>query len=284
MAAGLVCALAPARGALADGYTGVRALGTGGATRAVASGQSALLANPSGMSLIRSYSIEGGYQIGTKDSAHGLHAAVVDSTSGFGLGGGISYTFFRASPDAVPSQTAHDLRFGLSFPFADKVFLGVAGRYLAVTDPKSGSGLTVDAGLTLRPVPEVAAGVAGQNLREIDVGLPLAERAVGYGVAFLGLPDLILLVDGRTVLATALTGDKAKTSVMGGLEYFLAKKVALRAGGGWDALRDAGYASGGVSSVSEALAFDLSASQDVSGDRKLTTLAAGVRIFVPAPP
>ncbi len=92
-----------------------------------------------------------------------------------------------------------------------------------------------------------------------------------------------------TALCQALTVNDATrgvlTSVMGGVEYLWQRKVAFRAGGGWDALARNAYLSAGLSYVSTDGAVDVGARQEVAGPgaTKETFVGAAVRLFVPQP-
>src|SRR4051794_30884051 len=111
-----LCALAlpaasalPARAATPP-IPGTRALGMGGALRGSATGDSALTLNPSGMSLLRAYVIEAAY---LHDRAGGGHSnvgrlSIVDSTSGFNLGGGVYYNYLAQEPAGAPKRSGHE--------------------------------------------------------------------------------------------------------------------------------------------------------------------------------
>src|SRR5215208_2580193 len=75
-----------------------RSIGMGGALRGAATGTAALSLNPSGISLARSYVVEGGYQYLRGLDGHVAGLAIADSTSGFNLGGGLYYTYATAAP------------------------------------------------------------------------------------------------------------------------------------------------------------------------------------------
>jgi len=97
--AGLIAGFVFGAPAWAEGtlFPGARPLGIGGALRAVATGDSGPMLNPSGISLIRSYSLEGGYQFGKTPDSHDMRISAVDSTSNLNLGGALYYAYHRAS-------------------------------------------------------------------------------------------------------------------------------------------------------------------------------------------
>jgi hypothetical protein len=249
--------------------------------RAAATGDAGPMLNPSGISLIRAYTAEGGYQYGSRDSTHDGRVSVVDSTSGLNLGGALFYTFHAASPGGV-SQTGQMGGASLSFPLGDVLFIGVTGKYLRYSTTK---GFTLDAGLTVRPVQFLSLAAVGYNLT--NPGNSVAPQGVGGGACLSLLPGLLLLVDSvlERVSRDATNPQETRSSVyyvMGGGEYQVGT-LAVRLGGGSDGLHRNGYVSGGFSFVSGIGALDMSLRQDVSGDRKGTFLGISVRLFVPAP-
>lgn len=252
--------------------------------RAAATGDAGPMLNPSGISLVRAYTAEGAYQYGSRDSTHDVHASLVDSTSGFNLGGALFYTFHTASP-AGATQTGHLGGASLSFPLGDLVFLGGTAKYLYFSTEASGTTntkkeFTFDAGLTIRPAQFLALAVVGYNLTNPETSF--APQSLGGGVSVSFVPGLLLLLDG---VLERVSGDPTRSKayyIMGGGEY-LAKTLAARLGGGRDGFNKNGYLSGGVSFVSGVGALDISMRQDISGDRKGTFVGVSGRLFVPAP-
>jgi hypothetical protein len=238
--------------------------------------------NPSGMSLIRSYAVEGGYQYLRKGEGHILHASIVDSTSASNVGGALYYTYLTASPATGLETSGHETGVALSFPFGERFSLGGTAKYLHFdTAGTLKKGFVFDAGATIRPAPGVALAVVGYNLRNLDI--PLFPRALGGGASVGLMPDLLITLDAVGELSDAPAGRDKAVSVMGGAEYVFAKKVAVRGGGGRDGMRKNGYVSAGLSLLSETGALDLGLRQDVSGAIKETFAAASARLFVPAP-
>jgi hypothetical protein len=235
--------------------------------------------NPSGISLMRSYVVEGSYQYSSRDSGNGAHVSAVDSTSGFNLGGALSYTFFTAKPQGG-TQTAHLGGASLSFPFSDLIFVGASAKYLYWSSTQADGtsmtrrGFILDAGLTIRPLPIFSLGVVGYNLTNRDNSL--VPQAVGGGVSLSLFPGLSLLLD--SVLERA-SGRSNPYYIMGGAEY-MSRTMAVRFGGGRDGLYRSGYLSGGVSAVSTIGALELALRQDISGIRKGTFVGVSVRLFV----
>ena len=281
----LAATLLPSANSHADGtrFPGTRALGMGGALRAAATGDSALQLNPSGISLARAYFVEAAYQHSSPAASHDVHASVVDSTSGFNVGGGFYYSYLSASPTGLPSANGHQLGIPLSFPFLDKVFLGATGKYLRLGfgDDTKKKGFTIDVGLTLRPIPFLSLAAIGYNLN--DLGTAWAPRAFGGGIAILPMPILLI---GYDMVWETVYGDPTREKAlyyMGGAEFTLDQVAAFRAGGGKDGLTKNGYFSVGFSGIqSQVGALDIGFRRDISGHSQATILSVSARIFVPA--
>ncbi len=103
--------------------------------------------------------------------------------------------------------------------------------------------------------------MVGSNIRSLDNSQ--APQAIGYGVAVLPTPALVLAADGLTrFTADSQTGRKG-TSAMVGASYTLFGKMGLRAGGGYDAATGNGYATLGLSAISDIGALDGGVRQDL---------------------
>ncbi|MEO8213730.1 MAG: hypothetical protein ABI560_11085 [Myxococcales bacterium] len=274
-------------------YVGSRALGMGGAGRADARGGEGPLLNPAGMSLMRLYTIDGGYQYINRGGGHLAHASVVDSTSGFNLAGALFYTYRSLDVPGGGTVTGHEPGVSLSFPFGDRVLLGFSGKYLHVAgepaeaDGRSNhSGFTADVGLIVRAGAMLTVGATVYNLH--DLSTVHAPVALGYGIAFYPIPDFVILVDGLHDFTSARRpapepSGGTTTSVGGGAEFTLQRRVVFRAGGGSDGRTEHGYVTGGIAAISELGAVDAGFRQDVSGDLKATVVAVGLRLFIPQP-
>ena len=282
--AGLIGVTVVSTPAWAEGmlFPGARPLGTGGAMRAVATGDAGPMLNPSGISLMRSYALEGGYQYGKTPGSHDLRLSAVDSTSAFNLGGALYYSYHRDSPTDAVTQSGHLVGGSLSFPFLDKLFAGANIKYVHFADAAAVThkGFTFDAGVTVRPIPQISVGGVAYNLRDLDT--EWAPLGFGGGVAALPMPALLLVFD---TVWTKVKGDLARDHVwsyMGGGEFSFATIAAFRAGGGHDGLTRNSYASAGITALaSEVGALDLGVRQDVSGTSKSTIVGVSARLFVP---
>lgn len=281
------------RAGAAEDLVGTRALGMGGALRGAATGDSGPLLNPSGMSMIRSYSLEAAYGHSTRRSDEFFHGSIVDTTSGFKIGGGAYYTYHSTSPAGLPGGSGHEGGLALSVPFGDKLALGGTAKYFSLSGEQAAvgnkGGLTFDVGATVRPVTGLSVGMVGTNVRNLHN--PQAPRALGYGIAFNPGAELIFVLDGVTTFTAPGENRRKGTSVMGGGEIFLAGRFAVRAGGGFDASDRNGYFSLGFSAISEIGALDLGGRRDTfrgtmadgSPSKLETILGVSLRLFVPQP-
>ncbi|MFL5307768.1 MAG: hypothetical protein ACJ8F1_21295 [Polyangia bacterium] len=291
LAVALTAAVAPRARAFEE-FTPTLPLGMGGASRAWATGDAGPLLNPSGMTLVKAYTLEGTYGYGTRQDDQFLHASVVDNTSSYNLAGGIYYTYHSMDPSGGVSGHGHEAGLALAFPFGNYVAIGATLKYfnLAGGDAVGGhdGGVTFDLGLTVRPMPVLSLALVGSNIRNLDNSQ--APQALGYGVAVLPTPALVLAADGLTrFTADSQTGRKG-TSAMVGASYTLFGKMGIRAGGGYDAVTGNGYATLGLSAISDIGALDggvrqdLFRSQDAAGVSRPreTVVGLSLRIFIPA--
>ena len=274
-----------------EDFTPTEALGMGGASRAWAIGDEGPLLNPSGMSLSKAYTIDGTYGYASRLSEQFLHAGIVDSTSPFNLAGGLYYTYHSSDPTGGPSGHGHEGGLALSFPFGPYVSIGATLKYFKLEDADVFSGhdggLTFDVGATIRPTEIVSLGLVGTNLR--DLATSQATQALGYGLALIPLTNMLVVADGLThFTADDQTGRKG-TSLMGGAGYTFFSKLAVRAGGGYDAATGNGYLTFGLSGVSEIGAFDGGIRQDLTrsmlasgAEVRETVLQVSLRLFIPA--
>jgi len=283
----IMSALAPAGAAAYPDAVGARPLAMGQAGRADARGTDGLALNPAGMSLATLYAIAADYQILNRSGGQTVRVAIADSTSASGLGGGVYYGYRAASPAGVPSLHAHEAGLALSYPFVDRVFIGATAKYLwqsGGAEPDGSdhhSGFTIDAGLALRASPLLTLGVTGHNL--VDRSTTQQPVALGYGLAFTPRPELSVVFDVFHDFTTSDPSVGTRTSVGGGAELVIMGFLAARLGGGRDGTSEAGFVSGGLAAISAVGALDASIRQDLSGDRRLTVLVFGFRLFIESP-
>ena len=277
-----------ARALAMDDFAGTRAIGMGDAGRAYAVGDTGPLLNPSGMSLVKNFQVlEGSYGYGSRLHAHTLHASMVDNTSGFGIAGGLYYTYRLSEPGGGLTGDDHEGRLALSVPIASRATFGGTVKYFKLSgieapDDRKG-GVTFDLGLTVTLLPKLSVAVVGSNLR--DLHNSNATQGIGYGIALIPTADVVITADGFTSLTPDNHTGYKGTSVMVGGDLTLGGKFDVRLGGGYDAATKNGYGSAGVSVVSEIGAIDGGIRQDLfihEGGRRATVAAISLRLFIPS--
>lgn len=98
-AAGFVAALViSSRASATPGLDGTRNLGMGNATRASATGTSAMLANPANMGFTRQFLIDPGYQVHLESNTHSAGLLAMDSLLNARLAIGLGYVFTVGGP------------------------------------------------------------------------------------------------------------------------------------------------------------------------------------------
>jgi hypothetical protein len=251
-----------------------------GALRAFSNSTDALFTNPANMAVSRVYHVGALAQIWPEASRQSYGLGIVDSiVSASHLAGGLGGTWTRQDPDGV-DRTNFDVRFALAYPFSEHFFLGASGRYLSLKEsgfpagvydlrPSVASGglrndpivqsMTFDAGLTAKPVPELAFSLVGYNLTDPGNGfLPLM---LGGGAAY-GTTDFTVEGD---VVADFTTYGKTKARAMGGGELLVANHVPLRAGYRYDQGLGTHALSFGVGYADPAYSFDLAVQRFIAG-------------------
>jgi hypothetical protein len=294
--AGTLGLLLGSQAAAAQDLVGSRSLAMGGTLRAAPSADAAVLLNPAGMSLGKSYHVNGLYEYRASDAASLAHVSVVDSFTAR-VAAGLFYSFAHATPTVslpvcggqvfslAETFNTHEAGLALAYPLAQMFHIGLTGKYVyqSVEQPEGTpeaakregiSGFTMDVGGIFRPMPALHLAVTGQNL--VGLSSVFYPRLLGLGVSYaLGTR---LLAEFDSVLNFS-TDEKVKASYHVGGELFLAGAYALRAGYMYDSLRVANYVSGGLGLVSKKIALDFGLRQMVSGGAE-TTVAFSLRLFL----
>jgi hypothetical protein len=285
MVVGLVAA--PRAGLALEGFVGTRPLSMGSSGRAFAFGDAGPILNPSGMTLMKTYTVEGAYAYANAPGgANFFHASVVDATPDINIAGGLSYTYLTTSP-AAGTGTAHEVIAALALPFTELVSLGTSLKYVYATGverklSRSG-GFTFDLGATVRPIADLSLAVVGADLTDV---VQEGGRAIGYAGAYIPAADVLLTLDGLSVIGSDFTGH-ARTSVLAGGEVTFARRVVFRAGAGYSGPAGAWRGSLGIAALSQTAALDVALQQDLSlpdvGSGRVFVLGVSLRLFVPAP-
>ncbi len=290
----LLAAPAPARAAL--DLQGTRSIAMGGALRASPTGESAILLNPAGMTLLRNYIVAGLYQFRVSDDASLVNASVVDSATNK-VAAGLFYSFSHASPtktlalsggkafDLQDTIMTHEAGVALGYPFGTFLHIGLITRYVNITveqaenTPESAKleetdTVTMDIGAIISPFKSLRLAVVGYNVVPVEgyefpiqLGLGISYS---FGAKFLAEFDTVL---------DFTRDDTVAASYHGGVELFVGSLVALRGGFQHDTIREASYASGGVGFITRKVGVDLAVRQMVDGGAE-TLLAVSFRMFV----
>lgn len=273
------------------------ALGTG--VRAAAASSQAQADNAANLVLGSVYHMESFVGYDPTFKRLGWGAAVVDSMTSR-LAAGVSARGLFGNNDAG-ENSGWEGRLGLGLPIGDMLSVGLAGRYsnmtisdtravperaaIAATENSEAvpadrrfklKAFTLDAALTLRPVPGLSIAALAYNL--IDTDSPLAPMMVGGSVAF---SSSGLTVGGDVLIDLNRHGMFAGPQPVfgGGLEYMLAGLAPLRGGYAYDQGRGQHFITGGLGFVEPRFAMQLSLRQGVGSERE-TSLFAGVSYFV----
>jgi hypothetical protein len=294
---------------------GARAIGMGEAVRATATGAEAVLFNPSGMSLVKQYVIEGFYGFRVEDLGHHLHVSVVDSITSR-VAAALFYTFIYTEPkigfnwaggainEATLNRQGHAAGLSLSMRLGDRFMLGLTTKYLhfdtvaplpAGTQPPSLSfnsvnGVTFDFGLTVKLGDKFNIAAIGQNLW--DHGSRESPLSLGIGLAYIPIPVLSIGFD--TVVnftgyqnrvvdpkdPTKINLESRITARLGpGIQWVISGKVPVRAGYIYDHGLYGHFLSLGVGYLSPQFGIDLGYRVKVGGGLE-NMLMLGLRLFV----
>lgn len=218
---------------------------TAGAQRALSTSIGALFVNPANIATERVYHLGGFAQIWPEAGRQSYGLAAADSVSSSShLAGAMGATYNFEDPDGVDRQWT-DVRLALAYPFSDKLFFGLGGRYMWLKQngtgplgPSQASGglhdanivktFSFDAGLTLKPTPELALALVGQNLSHPGTGFmpTTVGGAIGYGRDVFGIEgDVVFDFD---------SWQKTRARAMLGAEALLADHYGLRGGYRYD--------------------------------------------------
>jgi hypothetical protein len=254
-----------------------RITATNGATRALSSATEALFDNPANMSSSRIYHLSALAQIWPESGRQSYGAAAVDSVgSSSRLAGGVGATYNTQDTDGIDRRWT-DIRFAMSFPFSDEFYMGVAGRYLMLSQNGDGplgtslasgglSGQKIvrnvafDAGATFKPTDGLALSIVGSNLNNPGNGFQPTSVAGGIGFG-----KELYSIEGD-VLADFSTYDKTTTRAMAGGEVLLGDHFPLRAGYRYDDGAKSHSISGGIGYIDTMFAAEIAVRRVVSGD------------------
>lgn len=268
-----------------------RALALGGVLRASPSGISGIYLNPAAIAMVPLYHMELMYQYTGGDEMHTGGVAVVDSITAM-IAAGLSFNYARIDQSKTDHEV-YDGRLALGSGIGEVIFIGLTGRYLHVAQntgsdhqgpggisalPASGNqqvdGFTFDAGATFRLGDKVCLGIAGNNLTNPGSVFTPVQLAGGLSVA---LADM-LNIEANVVLDFS-SHEELNQEFHGGVELFLAHRVAIRGGYIYDVYYNLHSASAGLGYVDSSFSVEAGLMREiVDGGR--TALAFGFKYFV----
>lgn len=275
-----------------------RSAALAGATRAFGTGTAGLYSNPAAMSLSRIYHLEALARIAPEAKRQTYGVTAVDSIT-TRLAGGLGGHYGIQDSEGLKRKFT-DIRFGLAFPFSEKMHAGVTGRYLklyqdglgpfghsyasgGLSDDAIVDSFSFDAGVVVRPVPQLAIGVVGTNLTNPETGFQ--PTTLGGGVGY-GSEDFTIEAD---VVADFTTwrnqNGNAKTTVraMLGGEYLVGDHFPLRLGYRYDEGQRTHALSGGFGYVDPQFAIEAAIRRTVAGPDDMspaTMIVIGLQYFL----
>lgn len=222
-----------------------RTTATAGAQRALSTSVGALFINPANIAVEHVYHIAGFAQVWPEAHRQSYGAAASDSVGSTShLAGAVGATYNFQDSEGIDRRWT-DLRFALAYPFSEKFFAGLGGRYMWLTQSGLGplgasvasSGLagkqivrtfSFDAGLTFKPAAEWSLSFVGTNLS--NPGYGFMPTTVGGGIGY-GKKEVAVEGD---VVADFTSWDKTRMRAMGGVEFLISDNYALRGGYRYD--------------------------------------------------
>jgi hypothetical protein len=270
-----------------------RSAAMGGALRALGNGTSAVFLNPANIVQSRLYHLEGLLQI-TPEAGRVVGGGVIVDSLTSRLAAGISAMGGIIDPSGI-DRTLLDVRVALAYPLGNRVFAGIAGRYLkanqagngplgssdvsgGLKDPDGGRFAfvnvpTFDAGLTVKLSDTFFLSAVGQSLTYPDHGL--LPTTVGGGFGF-GNKDLTIEVDG---IADFSSWRETSGRFMVAGEYLLANHFPLRLGYRFDQGAKQHTLSGGTGYFSPEFSIEASVKRTLNGPGA-TTIVLGFAYFL----
>jgi hypothetical protein len=254
-----------------------RTVATAGAKRALASSTTALFMNPANLAVERMYHLSAFAQIWPEARRQSYGVAAADSaSSGSHFAGGLGVTYNFQDSDGINRRWT-DIRFGAAYPFSDAFYFGLGGRYMWLTQDGPGplgssaaSGglqgeqilraISFDAGLTVKPSPEFAISVIGQNLTNPGTGF--MPTTVGGGLGF-GNKLFAAEVD---VVGDFDSWRETTVRAMAGLELLVGNNVGLRGGYRYDDGAESHGFALGAAYIDKSFILDVGARRTLVGD------------------
>ncbi len=235
-------------------------LGFGGAYRALADTNAAILLNPAGIAQRKGMVSMGG------DFAHSgfmsstvFGASVIDykALESFALGLAYDYDSFTAVANDVHAHqvtVAGAMSFGIV-----NIGASTKGYFNSVNSPfiQGPQGMDVDLGLLVKPIPMLSLGLVGQNLIQ-GYRTPSYPLQLGLGAALTMQPNARLAID---VVRDFETPAPHKVNAFFGGELRLTEGYYFRGGFGLDKIRDNNFYALGLNAAGPKAGINFTFSQ-----------------------
>jgi hypothetical protein len=249
-------------------------LAMGSGARAGATGASALAYNASNMAAVSAYHVEAFSQIVPGSKGQGgtywtIGSSVVDSTTSKKIAMGTSFRGVFSGENRLYS--GWDWRSGIGVQAIPQLGLGLGFRWAKlsadrVDDQRVGpsfDGVTLDASLTIAPIPWLRVSGLGYNL--IKTHSPLAPQMAGASVSLAPVESFTL---GGDILFDFTTFSKTTLVAGGGVTYVAGEMVPLRFGYRRDSGRDLNQITAGVGFTKGKVGIEAAVRQDIGGPKE----------------
>ncbi|MEM7137112.1 MAG: hypothetical protein AAF500_11065 [Myxococcota bacterium] len=258
-------------------------LGMGAGVRAGATGTSALAYNVSNMGAKRAYDIEAFSQLipGDGDTYWTIGSSVVDSATSKRIALGTSMRGVFSGTDR--QYDGWDWRTGVAIQAIEQLGLGLGvrwGRLRSKTfnEQRTGptfNGVTLDASLTVTPLPMIKLAGLGYNL--IKTNSSLAPQMAGGSVAIVPVESFTA---GADLLVDLSTFEKNELLIGVGAQFIASEKVPLRIGYRRDNGREFNQITAGAGFTQGRFGVEMSIRQTLGSADKETYILVQTRFVV----
>jgi hypothetical protein len=249
-------------------------LAMGSGARAGATGVSALAYNTSNMAAVSTYDVEAFSQIIPGSKSNGgtywtMGSSISDSTTSKKIAMGTSFRGVWSGENR--RYSGWDWRSGIGVQAIPQLGLGVAFRWAKLKADRyegqklgpSFEGITMDASLTLSPIPWLRLAGLGYNL--IKTHSALAPQMAGGSVSLVPVQAFSI---GGDMLFDFTTFQKAKLIAGGGLSYIAGEMVPLRFGYRRDQGRNLNQITAGAGFTKDKIGIEVALRQDIGGRKE----------------
>lgn len=248
-----------------------RAIGMGGAWRALGLAAESGVGNPAALALYPTYRIEltGGWDWAARD-LYGM-VAISDAVSS-PVAAGVSYQLVSLEREGL-RRTVHVGTLGSGVALGQSLLVGVSARYAAIRGDRTANPITGDVGLLARLGSSLTVGLSGHNL--VDTGSPEFTR---YFSAHAGLMAGLFLA-AADVRADFTTGGRTTLTYNAGAEYLVGQAVPVRVGYTYDGFTGASRLGAGLGLMWQGGGVDLGYRHDF-GNRNGRLLVLSLKVQI----